>query len=119
MSKEFEVTIPGQFPLAATLTIPEGSNEKYPLVLMVHGSGQTDRDSNAKGMPMNIFKELSEVAATEGFASIRFDKRGVGASKGDYYETGVQDLIDDATGSFGIFQKTSKHRRRECDFTRS
>jgi uncharacterized protein len=96
MSKEFEVTIPGQFPLAATLTIPEGSNEKYPLVVMVHGSGPTDRDSNAKGMPMNIFKELSEVVATEGFASIRYDKRGVGASKGDFYEAGVQDLIDDA-----------------------
>jgi len=96
MSKEFEVTIPGQFPLAATLTIPEGSIEKYPLIVMVHGSGPTDRDSNAKGMPMNIFKELSEVVAAEGFASIRYDKRGVGASKGDYYETGVQDLIDDA-----------------------
>ncbi|MCM3690789.1 alpha/beta hydrolase family protein [Neobacillus niacini] len=96
MSKEYEVTIPGQFPLAATLTIPEGSNEKCPLVVMVHGSGPTDRDSNAKGMPMNIFKELSEVVAEEGFASIRYDKRGVGASKGDFYETGVQDLIDDA-----------------------
>jgi uncharacterized protein len=95
MSKEYEVTIPGQFPLAATLTIPEGSIEKYPLVVMVHGSGPTDRDSNAKGMPMNIFKELSEVVAREGFASIRYDKRGVGASKGDFYETGVQDLIDD------------------------
>lgn len=106
MSKEFEVTIPGQFPLAATLTIPEGSNEKYPLVVMVHGSGPTDRDSNAKGMPMNIFKELSEVAAAEGFASVRFDKRGVGASKGDYYETGVQDLIDDAQA---VLEFAKKH----------
>jgi uncharacterized protein len=96
MSREYEVMIPGQFPLAATLTIPEGSSEKYPLVVMIQGSGPTDRDSNAKGMPMNIFKELSEVVAVEGFASIRYDKRGVGASIGDYYETGVQDLIDDA-----------------------
>ncbi|WP_256989268.1 hypothetical protein [Bacillus sp. EB106-08-02-XG196] len=47
MSKELELTIPGQFPLAATLTIPEGSIEKYPIVVMVHGSGPTDRDSNA------------------------------------------------------------------------
>jgi uncharacterized protein len=106
MSKEFEVTIQGQFPLAATLTIPEGSNEKYPLVVMVHGSGPTDRDSNAKGMPMNIFKELSEVVATEGFASIRFDKRGVGASKGNYYETGVQDLIDDTQA---VLEFAKKH----------
>ena len=96
MGKELEVIVQGQFPLAATLTIPKGRNEKYPLVVMVHGSGPTDRDSNAKGMPMNIFKQLSDVVVSEGFASIRYDKRGVGASKGDYYETGVHDLINDA-----------------------
>jgi hypothetical protein len=32
MGKEIEVMIEGEFPLAATLTVPEGSNEKYPLV---------------------------------------------------------------------------------------
>jgi uncharacterized protein len=96
MGKEMEVIVQGQFPLAATLTLPEGRNEKYPLVVMVHGSGPTDRDSNAKGMPMNIFKQLSEVVVAEGFASICYDKRGVGASKGEFYETGVHDLINDA-----------------------
>lgn len=106
MSKEIEVLIQGQFTLAATLTIPEGNLEKYPLVVMVHGSGPTDRDSNAKGMPLNIFKELSEVVAAEGFASIRYDKRGIGASKGDYYETGVHDLIDDARA---VLEYAKKH----------
>lgn len=96
MSSEIDVMIEGQFTLAATLTIPAGESKKFPLVVMVHGSGPIDRDANAKGMPMNIFKELSEVVAAEGFASIRYDKRGVGASKGDYYEMGVYDLIDDA-----------------------
>ncbi|MDQ0970231.1 pimeloyl-ACP methyl ester carboxylesterase [Neobacillus niacini] len=96
MGKEMEVMIEAEFPLAATLTIPEGSNEKYPLVVMVHGSGPTDRDSNAKGMPMNIFKQLSDLVVAEGFASIRYDKRGIGASKGDFYEMGVHDLINDA-----------------------
>lgn len=96
MSQEIEVMVQGQYPLAATLTIPEGKNEKFPLVVMVHGSGPTDRDSNAKGMPMNIFKELSDVVVAEGFVSIRYDKRGIGGSKGDFYEAGVYDLIDDA-----------------------
>ena len=96
MSKEIEVMIPGAFPLAATLTLPNGGNETFPLVVMVHGSGPVDRDSNAKGMPMNIFRELSDLVAAEGFASIRYDKRGIGASKGDYHEMGVFDLIDDA-----------------------
>jgi uncharacterized protein len=96
MSKEIEVTIQGQYPLAATLTIPDGNSEKYPVVIMVHGSGPTDRDSNAKGMRLNVFKELSDVIAAEGFASVRYDKRGIGASEGDYLEAGVYDLIDDA-----------------------
>src|SRR3954447_23902598 len=106
MSKEIEVVIQGQFPLAATVTIPEGSSEKFPLVVMVHGSGPIDRDSNAKGMPMNIFKELSDLVVAEGFASIRYDKRGVGASKGDYYEAGVYDLIEDA---LAVLEFAKKH----------
>ncbi|MBE4909837.1 alpha/beta hydrolase [Bacillus luteolus] len=106
MSKEIEVIIEGTYPLAATLTLPEG-NMKFPLVVMVHGSGPTDRDSNAKGMPLNIFKEISEVVAKEGFASIRYDKRGIGASKGDYYEAGVYDLIDDARA---VLEYAKKHQ---------
>ncbi|MEH7113976.1 alpha/beta hydrolase [Neobacillus niacini] len=96
MRKEIEVMIPGAFPLAATLTLPNGGNGTFPLVVMVHGSGPIDRDSNAKGMPMNIFREISDLVVAEGFASIRYDKRGIGASKGDYHEMGVYDLIDDA-----------------------
>ena len=106
MSKEIEVMIPGPFPLAATLTLPDGGNEKFPLVVMVHGSGPIDRDSNAKGMPMNIFKELTDLVVAEGFASIRYDKRGVGESKGDYYEMGVYDLIDDA---HAVLEFAKKH----------
>ncbi len=32
----------------------------------------------------------------EGYATLRYDKRGIGESKGDYYQTGYYDLIDDA-----------------------
>jgi uncharacterized protein len=92
---EHEVTIEAKYALGGTLTIPEGSSETYPVIIMVHGSGPIDRDSNAKRMPMNIFKELSALAAGEGFASLRYDKRGVGASGGDFNETGVYDLVDD------------------------
>jgi len=106
MGKEMEVMVQGEFSLAATLTFPEGESQKYPLVVMVHGSGPTDRDSNAKGMPLNIFKQLSDVVVSEGFASIRYDKRGVGASKGDFYETGVYDLINDA---YTVVEFVKKH----------
>jgi uncharacterized protein len=112
MRKEMEVMVQGEYPLAATLTYPEGESHKYPLVVMVHGSGPTDRDSNAKGMPMNIFKQLSEVVAAEGFASIRYDKRGVGASKGDFYETGVHDLINDA---HAVVEFAKKHPKIDSE----
>ncbi|MBY0146909.1 S9 family peptidase [Neobacillus niacini] len=112
MRKEMEVMVQGEYPLAATLTYPEGESQKYPLVVMVHGSGPTDRDSNAKGMPMNIFKQLSEVVAAEGFASIRYDKRGVGASKGDFYETGVHDLINDA---HAVVEFAKKHPKIDSE----
>ncbi|MGR3763180.1 alpha/beta hydrolase [Rossellomorea sp. NS-SX7] len=92
---EKEVTIEAKYALGGTLTLPEGSSSKHPVIIMVHGSGPVDRDSNAKRMPMNIFKELSAVAAEEGFASLRYDKRGVGASGGDYHAAGVYDLVDD------------------------
>ncbi|MDZ5473365.1 alpha/beta hydrolase [Bacillus sp. 31A1R] len=96
MKRELEVMIPAAYPLAGTLTLPEGNQEKYPLIVFVHGSGDIDRDSNAKGLAINIFKELSDLAVAEGFATIRYDKRGVGESKGDFLEAGVYDLIDDA-----------------------
>ncbi|MFE8700123.1 alpha/beta hydrolase family protein [Cytobacillus sp. FJAT-54145] len=96
MSKKLEVTIPAKYPLAATLTLPDSNLEKYPAIIMVHGSGEIDRDSNAKGLPINAFKELSDLVVEQGFATLRYDKRGVGASKGDYYEAGAYDLIDDA-----------------------
>ncbi|WP_102345160.1 alpha/beta hydrolase family protein [Bacillus sp. Marseille-P3661] len=110
MSKEMEVTVQGQYPLAATLTLPDGGLDQYPVVVFIHGSGPIDRNSNAKGMPMNIFKELSDVVVSEGFASIRYDKRGVGASKGDYFETGVFDLIDDAQA---VVEFAKKHANLE------
>ncbi len=94
--KEQEVTIAGTYNLAGTLTIPQSREEKYPLILFVHGSGEVDRNENAKGMPINAFKELSDLAAEQGFATLRYDKRGIGQSEGDYFAAGFFDLVDDA-----------------------
>ncbi|MCA1055694.1 alpha/beta hydrolase [Rossellomorea aquimaris] len=92
---EQNVTIDAKYALGGTLTFLEEQSSKHPVIIMVHGSGPVDRDSNAKRMPMNIFKELSALAVDEGFATLRYDKRGLGASGGDYHATGVYDLVDD------------------------
>jgi hypothetical protein len=64
-----------------TLAIPH--NVKIsPVVLIIAGSGPTDRDgNNTFGLNTNAYKMISESLAKNGISSIRFDKRGVGESK--------------------------------------
>jgi len=59
------------------------SNIQHPVVLIVAGSGPTDRNGNSvAGVSANSYKILAESLAAHGFASLRYDKRGVGASSG-------------------------------------
>ncbi|QHE51848.1 S9 family peptidase [Pontibacillus sp. HMF3514] len=57
-------------------------NEKgqHPVVLIIPGSGPTDRNGNSAGAPgeNNSLKMLAEELAKQGMASVRYDKRGVG-----------------------------------------
>jgi len=65
--------------LYGTLLLPQ-SKRKVPVVLIISGSGPTDRDGNSpllKG-PNNSLKLLAEGLASNGIASLRYDKRGVG-----------------------------------------
>src|SRR4030095_12228454 len=65
--------------LYGTLTMPQ-SQSSMPIVLIIAGSGPTDRDGNSpllKG-PNNSLKLLAEGLAAKGIASVRYDKRGIG-----------------------------------------
>ncbi|KFF06767.1 alpha/beta hydrolase family protein [Flavobacterium reichenbachii] len=66
--------------LYGTLTTPD-LTKKYPVALIIAGSGPTDRDGNNPMMKNNSLKMLSEALAKNGIASLRFDKRGIGESK--------------------------------------
>jgi len=53
-----------------------------PIVLIIAGSGPTDRDCNSPmGIQTNAYKMLSESFAKNGISTLRFDKRGIGKSK--------------------------------------
>lgn len=67
--------------LAGTLTIPETDNLRAS-VLIIAGSGPTDRDGNTRGLPgnNNSLKFLAEALANINIASLRFDKRMIGDS---------------------------------------
>lgn len=53
-----------------------------PAVLLLSGSGPTDRDGNSPLLPgaNNSLKLLADALAEAGFTIVRYDKRGVGAS---------------------------------------
>lgn len=67
--------------LAGTLLYPEANN-KVPVVLIIAGSGPTDRNGNNPMMTNNSLKMLAEGLFENKIASLRFDKRGIGKSAG-------------------------------------
>lgn len=65
--------------LYGTLAIP--SKTPAPVVLIIAGSGPTDRNGNSGlGIHPNTYALLAAALAERGVASLRYDKRGIGAS---------------------------------------
>lgn len=69
--------------LAGTLLLPRWSElQRVPGVVLIAGSGPTDRNGNNPLVPerIDLLKLLAERLAEAGIASLRYDKRGVGES---------------------------------------
>ena len=68
----------GGVKLSGTLTIPAGSLAGHnPAVLIIAGSGPTDRDGNQPGLQTDTLKQIAHGLALAEIASFRFDKRAV------------------------------------------
>jgi len=67
--------------IEGTLLLPSTS-KKIPVVLIIAGSGPTDRNGNNPVMTNNSLKMVADGLFENGFASVRYDKRGIGESKG-------------------------------------
>jgi pimeloyl-ACP methyl ester carboxylesterase len=64
-----------------TLTLPDTISGKIPVVLIIPGSGPTDRDgNNPYGLFTDCYKLLARQLALQNIATLRYDKRGVGKS---------------------------------------
>ncbi len=69
--------------LAGTLLLPRWSElQKVPGVVLIAGSGPTDRDGNNPLVPerIDLLKQIAELLAAAGIGSLRYDKRGIGGS---------------------------------------
>lgn len=68
--------------------------------LIIAGSGPTDRDGNsALNLRSNVYKLLAEGLAAKGISTLRYDKRGVGASQAAMtteLDLRFQTYVDDA-----------------------
>jgi hypothetical protein len=79
----------GGLKLFSKLSMPEplspGGAErlKVPAALIIAGSGPTDCDGNSTliGAPVNTLKDIAVHLASNGIASLRYDKRGTGDSE--------------------------------------
>ncbi len=72
----------GGVTLAGTLLIPaHKQGTRVPGVIIVAGSGPVDRNGNeGASFTTDLYSQLANQLAQQGVASLRYDKRGVGAS---------------------------------------
>ena len=91
--------------LDGTLTMPANPKKTVPVVLLIVGSGPTDRNGNSgKLLQTNCYQQLADSLAARGVAVLRYDKRGSGtnlkAAVGKLNEEKARfnDYITDAAG---------------------
>ncbi len=86
--------------ISGTLTMPENVSGKIPVVLIIAGSGPTDRNGNTPqlGVYTNSYKMIAMALRKNGIASLRYDKRLVGESASVTKEKDlkIEDYVEDA-----------------------
>ena len=111
--REVTFTGAGGLQLHGTLMLPANRKGKVPGVLLMPGSGPTDRNGNQPpAMTTDLLKQIAERLATEGFASLRFDKRAAHiylnsfpptvAAQNDFFSW--ESFIGDAKAAFAFLQ---------------
>ena len=97
MIKEEKVKIKSDdVTLGATVAYNSSSKDKMPLVLLISGTGNLDRDGNSKMVKYNLYKDLSDNFVNDGYVCVRYDKRGTHESTGNYSTNSLTNLVDDA-----------------------
>lgn len=96
----------GEAWLGGTLTYPKGFKTGIPVVLMVTGSGQQNRDEELMGH--KPFLVIADYLARHGIATLRYDDRGVGKSTGNMAMITLQSNMLDAEAGIDYLKSTKK-----------
>ncbi|MFN0201200.1 MAG: alpha/beta hydrolase family protein [Bacteroidia bacterium] len=91
--------------LSGTLTLPKGK-APFPVAILVSGSGPQNRDEELLGH--KPFAVIADDFARKGIATLRYDDRGVGKSKGDFATATSEDFAKDA---LAVVEFLSKHKK--------
>jgi uncharacterized protein len=85
--------------IRGSLSLPT-KGKKFPVVLIIAGSGPTDRNGNSiAGVNSNSYKILADSLLQYGIASVRYDKRSIAESKdagGKEEDIRFTDMVNDA-----------------------
>jgi pimeloyl-ACP methyl ester carboxylesterase len=108
-----EVTAPGPSgALAGTLIDPGG---KAPIVLIIPGSGPTDRDGNSPlGITAAPYRLLAESLSARGIATVRIDKRGMFGSKNAVPDPNAVTIADYAADVHAWVAAMRRQTGRSC-----
>ncbi|MCF7930206.1 MAG: alpha/beta hydrolase [Acholeplasmataceae bacterium] len=85
----------GKNNLEAMIHIPEMNSDNGIVCIIVGGSDRIDADGNIGKIKLNTYKYLAEFLTGLGIYTIRYNKRGIGKSQGDFLEAGVTELLED------------------------
>jgi len=99
--------------LDAVLTTP-ADVERPPVVLLIAGSGSTDRDGNGPQAKPATLKKLAEQLAERKIATLRYDKRGAGGWKPEFgkpEDFRFKDYVDDAVSLANYLRASGKFSR--------
>jgi hypothetical protein len=95
-------------------TLLESAESNSVLSIIISGSGPTDRDGNNISLKSNYLKMLAEGLFENGISSYRYDKRGIGNSRGKIKsgdEVKFSDFINDAISIINHFRGTNKFKK--------
>ena len=98
--------------LNGSLYTPSQQSKKLNLVILIAGSGPTDRDGNQMGLVNNSLKLLAEALANNGIAVYSYDKRifaQMASGKLDEASLSFDNFIDDAKAVIQHFKNQKKY----------